>query len=107
MILDLAAIVNRLELTMVLERQAKPEAGRQAEALLHAAAVVEEPVMLQQGMLAHQAYYDFGKGRHKAGSNFGDCFAYALATALGEALLFKRNDFNRTDVQVAAGARRK
>lgn len=73
-----------------------------AEALLHAAGVVEEPVTLQQGTLARQAY-DFGKGRHKAALNFGDCFAYALAKALGEPLLFKGNDFSRTDVQVAAG----
>ncbi len=99
------SVVNRLELAMVLERQAKPETGRQAEALLHAAAVVEEPVTLQQGMLARQAYYDFGKGRHKARLNFGDCFAYALAKSLGEPLLFKGNDFGRTDVQVAAGGR--
>ena len=73
--------------------------------MLHAAAVVEEPVTLQQGMLARQAYYDFGKGRHKARLNFGDCFAYALAKSLGEPLLFKGNDFGRTDVQVAAGGR--
>lgn len=101
------SVVNRLELTMVLERQAKPDAGRQAEAFLRAAAVVEEPVTLQQGVLARQAYYDFGKGRHKAGLNFGDCFAYALAKALGEPLLFKGNDFSKTDIQVAAGARQK
>lgn len=52
-------------------------------------------------MLARQAFYDFGRGRHQARLNFGDCFAYALAKALAEPLLFKGPDFSRTDVQVA------
>jgi ribonuclease VapC len=95
------SVVNRLELTMVLERQAKPEAARQAEAFLRAADIVEEPVTLQQGALARQAFYDFGRGRHKAGLNFGDCFAYALAKAMDEPLLFKGRDFLRTDVSAA------
>ena len=95
------SVVNRLELSMVLERQAKPEASRQAEAFLRAAAIVDEPVTLQQGILARQAFYDFGRGRHRARLNFGDCFAYALAKATGEPLLFKGDDFVRTDVQVA------
>ena len=95
------SVVNRLELTMVLERQAKPEAARQADAFLRAAAVVEEPVTLRQGELARQAFYDFGRGRHRAQLNFGDCFAYALAKAVDEPLLFKGQDFLRTDVRVA------
>jgi ribonuclease VapC len=44
---------------------------------------------------------DFGEGRHPAGLNFGDCFAYALAQATGEALLFKGHDFSQTDVTPA------
>ena len=44
----------------------------------------------------------FGKGRHKAALNFGDCFAYALAKASGEPLLFKGNDFALTDITAAA-----
>jgi ribonuclease VapC len=51
--------------------------------------------------LARQAFLDFGKGRHKAGLNFGDCFAYALARATGEALLFKGDDFALTDIRRA------
>jgi uncharacterized protein with PIN domain len=51
--------------------------------------------------IARQAYVDFGKGNHPAGLNFGDCFAYALAKESGEPLLFKGDDFRRTDVQVA------
>jgi ribonuclease VapC len=95
------SVANRLELSIVLERQAKPDAARQAEAFLRAAAIVEEPVTLQQGALARQAFYDFGRGRHKARLNFGDCFAYALAKAMDETLLFKGRDFTKTDVQVA------
>ena len=90
---------------MVLERQANPDAARQAEAFLRAAAVVEEPVTLRQGTLALQAFYDFGRGRHRARLNFGDCFAYALAKAIGEPLLFKGNDFSETDVNTASPAR--
>jgi ribonuclease VapC len=52
--------------------------------------------------VARRAFSRFGKGRHPAGLNFGDCFAYALATVRGEPLLYKGDDFARTDV-VAAG----
>ena len=95
------SVVNRLELSMVLERQAKPEAARQAETFLQTAAILDEPVTLHQGALARQAFYDFGRGRHKAGLNFGDCFAYALAKAMREPLLFKGDNFAKTDVQAA------
>jgi ribonuclease VapC len=68
------------------------------EAFLRRAKVIIEPVSIAQGELARQAFLDYGKGRHKAGLNFGDCFAYALARDKGEALLFKGNDFSRTDI---------
>lgn len=92
------SVVNRLELAIVLERQAKPETARQAEAFFRAAAIVEEPVTLEQGSIARQAFYDFGRGRHGAKLNFGDCFSYALAKAMNEPLLYKGRDFARTDV---------
>ncbi len=92
------SVVSHLELSIVLERQAKPEAARQADAFLRAAGIVIEPVTLQQGELARQAYYDFGRGRHRARLNLGDCFPYALAKAMNEPLLFKGEDFTRTDV---------
>ena len=57
-----------------------------------------EPVTASQAMIARQAYRDFGKGRHAAGLNFGDCFAYALARELNEPLLFKGDDFSHTDI---------
>ena len=85
---------------MVVESQLGPDGMRQAEAFLRRAGVVVEPVTLEQGELA-QAFLDFGKGRHKAGLNFGDCFSYALAKATGEALLFKGGDFALTDIRPA------
>jgi uncharacterized protein with PIN domain len=57
---------------------------------------------LDQARIARDAYRDFGKGSgHKASLNFGDCFAYALATSAGEALLFKGDDFGHTDITPA------
>lgn len=63
--------------------------------------IVMESVTEEQAHIARQAYADLGKGRHKAGLNFGDCFAYALARVTGEPLLFKGNDFRRPDVTAA------
>jgi ribonuclease VapC len=59
---------------------------------------VIEPVTVEQAHLARQDFHDFGKGRHAAGLNFADCFAYALAKFTGEPLLFKGNDFKKTDI---------
>jgi len=60
-----------------------------------------EPVSEEQAHIARQAFIDFGKGRHPAGLNYGDCFAYALAKDTREPLLFKGNDFARTDLLAA------
>ena len=95
------SVASHLELTMVVERQLGPEGMRQAEAFLRRAGVIVEPVTVEQGELARQAFLDFGKGRHKAGLNFGDCFSYALAKATGEPLLFKGDDFSQTDIAAA------
>jgi ribonuclease VapC len=96
------SVANFLELFMVIEGQLGSDASRQADAFLRRAGVVIEPVTIEHGLLARQAFLDFGKGRHKAGLNFGDCFAYALAKATGEPLLFKGDDFARTDVIAVA-----
>ena len=58
-----------------------------------------EPVTEEQVRIARQAYLDFGRGNHPAQLNFGDCFAYALAKATGEPLLFKGDDFAQTDIR--------
>jgi ribonuclease VapC len=62
-----------------------------------------EPVTEDQARIAREAYRDFGKGNHPARLNYGDCFAYALAKARRETLLFKGGDFSRTDVVSALG----
>ncbi|MEW9309496.1 MULTISPECIES: type II toxin-antitoxin system VapC family toxin [Labrys] len=95
------SVASYVELSMVIENQLGSEGMRQAEAFFRRAGIVVEPVTIDQGELARQAFLDFGKGRHKAGLNFGDCFSYALAKAMGEPLLFKGNDFGQTDVGVA------
>lgn len=92
---------NFLELSIVTESQLGPEGSRQCDMFLHRAGIVIEPVTVEQARLARQAFLDFGKGRHPAGLNFGDCFAYALSKVTGEPLLFKGADFRRTDIRPA------
>jgi ribonuclease VapC len=87
-----------LELSIVLERQAEAEADRQCEMFLRRAGIVIEPFTVEQSHIARQAFHDFGKGRHPAGLNFGDCFAYALSKVTGEPLLYKGKDFKKTDI---------
>lgn len=96
------SVASYVELSMVVENQLGPEGMRQAEAFLRRAGIGIEPVTVEHGELARQAFLDFGKGRHKAGLNFGDCFSYALAKAAGEPLLFKGDDFPLTDIEAAA-----
>jgi ribonuclease VapC len=95
------SVATYVELSIVIESQLGPEGMRQAETFFRRAKIVIEPVTIVQGELARQAFLDFGKGRHKAGLNFGDCFSYALAKATGEPLLFKGNDFSQTDIRAA------
>lgn len=95
------SVASYLELTMVIESQLGPEGTRNAEAFIRRAGIRIEPVTVSQGLIAQQAFFDFGKGRHKAQLNYGDCFSYALAKAYEEPLLFKGNDFGLTDVEVA------
>jgi len=89
---------NFLELSIVIDGQFGPEVMRQCEAFFRQAGIVIEPVTVEQVHVARQAFHDFGKGRHAAGLNFGDCFAYALAKVSGEPLLFKGEDFKKTDI---------
>jgi len=87
-----------LELSIVIERQTGPEVARQCDMFFRRAGIVIEPFTVEQAHIARQAFHDFGKGRHPAGLNFGDCFAYALTKTSGEPLLFKGDDFRRTDI---------
>ncbi len=84
---------NFVELSIVLEAEVGDDAIRQCDMFLRRAGIVVEPFTAEQALLARQAFHDFGKGRHPAKLNFGDCFAYALAKVMREPLLFKRDDF--------------
>lgn len=89
---------NFLEAAINVDAHGDPEASRQLDHFVRQAAIEIVPVTLEHAQIARQAYLDFGKGRHKAALNFGDCFAYALARATGEPLLFKGSDFPNTDI---------
>jgi ribonuclease VapC len=91
---------NYVEAAVVVDSQSPAAGPRQFDAFMRRAGIVIEPVTEEHALVARQAYADFGKGRHPAGLNFGDCFSYALAMVSGEPLLFKGNDFSQTDVQV-------
>ena len=90
-----------VEVSIVVEAQTKSTGSRQMDAFLRRAGIGNEPVTEEQAHLARQAFNDFGKGRHPAGLNFGDCFSYALAKSTGEPLLFKGKDFAKTDLIAA------
>ena len=90
-----------LETTIVLESRSGPAAAHELDAFLRRAQIELEPVTTEQAQTARQAWRRFGKGNHPAGLNFGDCFAYALAIATQEPLLFKGRDFALTDVPTA------
>ena len=74
---------------------------QQVDALLETLRVETVPLSADHARLAIDAFRHFGKGRHPAGLNFGDCFSYALARATGEPLLFKGDDFAQTDIKRA------
>jgi ribonuclease VapC len=93
--------VNYVESAVVIESGGDAIASRRFDDFFRVARIAVEPVTPRQAEIARQAYRDFGKGRHKAGLNFGDCFAYALAKELDEPLLFKGDDFRRTDIESA------
>ena len=97
------SIANYLEASIRIDGIRSPVSSRKLDDFLKLAEIQLRPVTVEQGLIARQAYRDFGKGSgHKAQLNFGDCFAYALARETGEPLLFKGNDFNHTDVASAA-----
>ena len=96
--------VNYVEAAAVIDASRDPIASRRFDELLREAEVTIEPVTETQAQIARQAYRDFGKiSGHPARLNFGDCFAYALAKAKKEPLLFKGDDFSHTDVRRALG----
>jgi len=93
--------VSYLEVSIVLSMKRGPEALHELDAWIETSEITVVPFTFVQARLARRAYLAYGKGRHKAGLNFGDCIAYALATDLSEPLLFKGDDLALTDVQSA------
>lgn len=88
-----------VEAAVVVDCNREPVLSRRFDDFFREAQIVVESVTPEQAKIAREVYRDFGKGRHRAGLNFGDCFAYALAKVAGEPLLFKGDDFRYTDVE--------
>ena len=95
------SVASWLETSIVVEGRGGAEAGHELDAFLKYAQVEASPVTVEHLEAARTAWRRFGKGRHPAGSNFGDCFAYATALMADEPLLYKGNDFARTDIPAA------
>ena len=95
------SIASLVEVGIVMQGRYGDGGARQLDVLLAQLSVELVPVTVAHAALAREAFRRFGKGRHPAALNYGDCFSYALAVALGEPLLFVGDDFGRTDVEVA------
>ena len=91
---------NVLETGIVLEARRGESAGREFDLFLVRANLHIAAVDGEQAEIARSAWRKYGKGRHPAALNFGDCFAYALAKALGEPLMARGTDFAVTDIEV-------
>lgn len=87
-----------VEVSMVIESRHGAEGLRDLDLLLERAGIELVAVDAEQAHVARRAFSRYGKGRHRAGLNYGDCFSYALATVLGEPLLYKGDDFRHTDL---------
>jgi ribonuclease VapC len=90
-----------VEASMVMELRLGDRGCREIDTLIGALRIAIVPFDRTQAEVAREAFRRFGKGRHRASLNIGDCFAYALAKALGAPLLFKGGDFALTDLKAA------
>ena len=88
-----------VETSMIIESRYGSDGVRDLDLLIAKAAIALEAVDVEQAHLARQAFRLYGKSRHPAGLNFGECFAYALARSRAEPLLFKGQDFSLTDIE--------
>lgn len=91
-----------VEISMVIESRHGAEGLRALDLFLARAEAEVAPVDIEQAQGARRAFSRFGKGRHRAALNFGDCFSYALASSRNEPLLFKGDDFVHTDLSPVA-----
>ena len=94
----LVSAATLLEAAVVIEARKGEAAGRELDLLISKAAIAIVPVDADQTAEARRAWRRFGKGRHAANLNYGGLFSYALSRTSGEALLYKGEDFTRTDV---------
>jgi len=90
-----------LEAAMVIETRLGEAAGADLDLWFYKAEVEIVPVTAEHADRARRAWRRYGKGRHPASLNYGDCFSYALAALSGEPLLYKGNDFSQTDIEAA------
>lgn len=97
----LMSAASYFETAIAIETRFGEPGGRELDLWLHRAAVDLVSVDADQAEWARLAYRKFGKGRHPAGLNFGDCFSYAAAKIRGQPLLFKGTDFSLTDISSA------
>ena len=90
-----------VETAMVVELRWGPAGARQMDMLIDDVGIAMVPFDQAQAKAAREAFRRYGKGRHRAALNLGDCFAYALAKTLDSPLLFKGDDFALTDIKRA------
>ncbi len=90
--------VSLVEAALVIEGRFGGRGARELDTLIARSRIQFVAFDGEQAALAREAFRRFGRGRHPAGLNFGDCLAYALAKHLDEPLLFKGDDFAKTDV---------
>ena len=95
----LMSVATFVEASIVLEARYGAEGLSALDRFIERAEIELAPVDLEQARVAREAFSRFGRRRHAAALNFGDCFSYALARVLGEPLLFKGGDFSRTDIR--------
>lgn len=93
------SVASFVEASIVIESRHGYEGLRDLDLLISKAAIDLIPVDVDQAHIARQAFHRYGKGRHAAALNFGDCFSYALAKSLNDPLLFKGSDFSQTDIE--------
>lgn len=94
----LLSAASFLETAIVVEARLGAAGGREFDLLVHKAHIDVVSVTAEQAEIARDAWRRFGRGRHDANLNFGDCFSYALAATSGEPLLYKGADFPKTDI---------
>lgn len=92
--------VNFVEAAIRADKRG-PETSEALDKIMRVSGIKVAAITVHQTRLAREAYQRYGKGNHEARLNLGDCFAYALARARDEKLLFKGDDFRRTDIEAA------